>query len=66
MQPILAMLISSHRCGKTSHLFIATAVLGQKLNTDEEVKVGKKKKTLSFGRGALTKTLFVLVQAGLP
>lgn len=41
MQPIFpAMLISSHMCGKTGQLFIASAVLGQELNTDEEVKWG--------------------------
>lgn len=40
-------------CGKTSHLFIAIAVLGQELNTDEEVKVGKKKKRLFLLAGGL-------------
>lgn len=41
MQPIFpAMLISSHMCEKTGQLFIASAVLGQELNTDEEVKLG--------------------------
>lgn len=41
MQPIFpAMLISSHMCGKTGQLFKASAVQGQELNTDEEVKGG--------------------------
>lgn len=62
MQPILpAVLISSHMCGKTSHLFIAIAVLGQELNTDEEVKVGKKKRDSFFWQGGSDEDIFVPV-----
>lgn len=60
MQPVLpAMLISSHMCGKTSRLFIATAVLGQELTTDEEVKVGKKRKGSFFWQGGSDEDIFV-------